>query len=68
MDIQRYLEKNKLSQEEFAQKMGVTQGAVWQWINWGVSAERAVAIEKKTRGAITRQDLRPDLFLRERVA
>ena len=64
MDIQAYLEKHKLSQEQFGRKVGVTQGAVWQWINGRVQVDpkRAIKIERATRGQIKRHELRPDLY------
>lgn len=67
MNIPAYLEKHDLTQEQFAKKLGVSQGLVWQWINGEtrVTPDRAKAIEKKTAGEITRQDLRPDIWERE---
>lgn len=70
MHIQAYLEKHRLSQAQFAEKIGVTQGAVWQWIQWldnpnkgtRMSAEKAKEIEDRTEGEITRHDLRPDIY------
>lgn len=64
MDIKAYLEKHQLSQEQFAKQIGVSQGLVWQWIEGRtrITAERAVEIEKKTEGEITRHALRPDLY------
>jgi len=70
MKISAYLEKHKLSQEQFAKLLGVSQGLVWQWLEGKtrITAERAKEIEGKTRGEITRHDLRPDLFDRARAA
>lgn len=64
MDIRTYLEKHGKSQEQFAKDIGVTQGLVWQWLDGRqrITAERAIEIEQKTRGEITRHDLRSDLF------
>lgn len=64
MDIKAYLGKHQLSQEQFAKQIGVSQGLVWQWIEGRtrITAERAVEIEDKTDGEITRQALRPDLY------
>ncbi len=47
-----------------ATRLGVSQGLVWQWLNGKtrIPAERAIDIETKTSGAITRYDLRPDIF------
>lgn len=64
MDIKTYLKKHECSQQEFADKIGVSQGLVWQWLegHTRITAERALEIEEKTRGEIKREDLRPDLY------
>ena len=64
------MEKHELSQEGFAKLVGVSQAMVSQWMTGArpVSAERAVVIEEKTEGKIRRHDLRPDIFLKARVA
>lgn len=68
MILKSYLRVSKLSQSEFARQLGVTQGAVWQWIEGvqRVSAENAKRIEEITGGAVTRHDLRPDLWPAEK--
>lgn len=70
--IERHLEKHGLSQEEFAKKFkpAVSQGLIWQWIEWlknpkkgtRITAERAKEIEEITGGEIKRWELRPDVF------
>ena len=50
------------SQAALARACGVSQMAVSKWTRHGVPPERALQIEKLTDGAVTRQDLRPDLF------
>lgn len=63
MDIRAYLEKNGMTQREFGALIGVTQSRVSQWLaGETIEAERAIAIEEKTDGAIRRHELRPDLF------
>jgi DNA-binding transcriptional regulator YdaS (Cro superfamily) len=63
MDIRSYMEKHSLTQEEFGRLVDVTQAMVSLWLSGEpVSPERARVIEKKTRGAISRMDLRPDVF------
>jgi DNA-binding transcriptional regulator YdaS (Cro superfamily) len=52
-------------QSQLARSLGgkVRQGYVWKWLRRGYPpAEHAVAIERATRGAVTRYDLRPDVF------
>jgi DNA-binding transcriptional regulator YdaS (Cro superfamily) len=50
-------------QAAFAKACGVTQAAVSKWTRGQrVSAESAIAIEKATDGAVTKEELRPDLF------
>ena len=52
------------TQTAFAEALGVTQSAVSQWVTGEqrITAERAKEIEELTRGAITKQELRPDIF------
>lgn len=61
MDLRSFVEK--YGQTGAAKKLGVTQGAVWQWLNGQrITAERAVDIEAKSGGEITRHELLPDIF------
>lgn len=62
MNILTYLAARKMSQADFAKVLGVSQGLVCQWIKKRrpVAADRCVAIERATFGAVTRRDLRPD--------
>lgn len=64
MDIRAYLDKHRLSQEQFGKLLGKSQGLVWQWLNGRtqITAEMANTIEERTKGAIKRHELRPDLF------
>lgn len=41
--------------------LGVTRSAVTQWLTTGVPAERCPVIERATNGAVTCEDLRPDV-------
>lgn len=67
MNIPAYLEKHSLTQEQFAKKIGVSQGLVWQWLKGKtrVSPEKAKAIEVSTEREITKAELRPDLWGQE---
>lgn len=51
-------------QAELARRVGVTPAAVTQWVRGRrpVPPERCRAIEDATGGAVTRYDLRPDIF------
>lgn len=63
MNISEYLAKEKLSQAAFAALVDVTQGRVSQWLKGEtIPVERALAIEAATKHAVTRYDLRPDVF------
>lgn len=42
--------------------LGVSAPAVSQWKKTGAPAERCVALEHATAGAVTRYELRPDVF------
>lgn len=62
--LRAYIKRHRLSQEEFAVQLDVSQGMVWQWLNGRrrVSAERAKQIEEVTDGEIMRSQIRPDIF------
>lgn len=63
MNIAEYLRETGLTQEEFAARVGVTQGRVSQWIaGERVSAERVLRIEQATQGQVSRYELRPDVY------
>jgi len=52
-------------QSAMARLCGVKQGHVWFWLNkrkGKLPAELALLIEHVTHGAVTRHDLRPDIF------
>ena len=55
-----------MSQAELARHLEVTPGLVWQWLNGHrrIAAEQVLPIEKATDGAVTRHELRPDLYPR----
>jgi hypothetical protein len=64
MDIREYLEKQDLSQKEFGDQIGVSQGLVWQWIEGRtrIDPKHFEKIEEVTDGKVTRQECRPDIF------
>ena len=45
---------------DLAKLLGITESAVSQWKT--VPPDRAIEIERKTKGKVTRYDLRPDYF------
>lgn len=49
------------SQTLLAKHLGVTQGAVHQWITSGVPIERCIPIERLTGGAVRCEEMRPDV-------
>lgn len=51
-------------QSKLARAIGVKQAHVWYWLNKAkqVPAEHVLPIERATEGAVTRHELRPDLF------
>jgi DNA-binding transcriptional regulator YdaS (Cro superfamily) len=64
MTLSEYLESNRLTQAQFADLIGKSQGMVSHWINGRHQVEAADAkkIETVTKGAVLRHELRPDLF------
>ena len=62
MDISDYLKESNQTQIEFAKTLGVSQPMVGFWIHGKPpTIERAIQIEKLTHGAVTCEELRPDL-------
>jgi len=52
-------------QTALARAIGVQQPHVWNWLNRAhgvVPAEYCMKIEAATKGAVTRYELRPDVF------
>ena len=48
---------------KLAKKVGVKPPTVYSWLRTGrAPAERCIAIEQATGGAVTRYELRPDVF------
>lgn len=62
--IKSYRTKEQLSQTQFANLIGATQGLInhWESGRQQPSARMAITIEKATQGAINRTNIRPDLF------
>ncbi len=56
------------SQGKVARICGVKQPSVWAWVNNGVTlpAEHVLKIEEAS--GVSRHDLRPDIYPRERAA
>ena len=72
MNISSYIKENRLTQKKFGALVGVSPGMVWQWIALEkgrpgrlarVTAEKAIEIEKATNGLVSREELRPDIFM-----
>lgn len=63
MKLHDYLQSRRVTQTELADRLGITQGAVWQWLagRKPVSAESCIAIERVTEGEVRCEDLRPDI-------
>lgn len=53
-----------VSQKEAGNLLNITQPAIHKWMTGKSkpSAKHAIAIERATKGAVTRYDLRPDVF------
>jgi DNA-binding transcriptional regulator YdaS (Cro superfamily) len=64
MDISTYIRQAGLTQQEFADRVGCTQGAVSQWLMGKnkPSPKRAIDIERATDGAVTAEELCPEVF------
>ncbi len=51
-------------QTALAKTVDVKQGHVWWWLNKSgkAPAEKCIGIERATNGAVTRHELRPDIY------
>lgn len=61
MQLKDYLQKH--TQAELARSLGVTPGAVNQWVSGKtrLTAERCIRIEEATLGQVRCEDMRPDV-------
>lgn len=68
--LAEYLKQTGISQADFGARLDapVSQSAVSQWIAKKVPAERVLEVERASGGALSRHELRPDLYPREQVA
>lgn len=66
MQLREYLDQPEQSQQKLADRMGVSQGLISQWLNWlegrvknasKVAPETAIRIEAATDGAVTCEEL-----------
>ncbi|MGE8367026.1 YdaS family helix-turn-helix protein [Cupriavidus basilensis] len=59
MKLADYLDTTRTSQSAFAERLGVSQGLVHQWLTGKrpISAEKCPEIEKLTGGAVTCEEL-----------
>jgi DNA-binding transcriptional regulator YdaS (Cro superfamily) len=56
------------TQSALAKRLGVSAYAVTKWKKNQIPAERVLDIERACNGAVTRHDLRPDLYPRDHAA
>ncbi|WP_434779058.1 transcriptional regulator [Neisseria sp. Ec49-e6-T10] len=54
------------SQAALGRQLGLQRSAINSWVKKRsiIPAETAISIEKITNGAVSREDLRPDLFIK----
>lgn len=50
------------TQQQLADVLGIKSPSITEWHKRKVPVERCAAIEQATDGAVTRQELRPDVF------
>ena len=62
--LRTYLNKNNLTQQQFADQLGCSQSLVSQWLNGQVemTADWALEIERSTQREVLRQKLIPRLY------
>lgn len=64
MNLQTYLQQHQVSQAQFAKRLGVSQGLVWQWVNGktALTVDRVKQIAVETGHEVTPHELMPDVF------
>jgi DNA-binding transcriptional regulator YdaS (Cro superfamily) len=62
--LDAYLRTEEITQREFAELIGCSQSLVSQWLSGDVemTADWALEIERRTKGALLRQHLLPRLY------
>lgn len=62
--LRSYRTKHGISLEDFAKRLGIAEVTLRSLENGNrtITAERAKEIEEQTNGALTREQLRPDIF------
>lgn len=62
--LRLYRESLKLDPAAFAKSLGIAESTLRSLENGNrtITAERAVEIEERTKGGLTRHQLRPDIF------
>lgn len=68
--IQEYLNRHNLTQHQFAERLGVSQSLVSQWITGAtrLNEDTAAMVILASGNELTAQDLFPKLFLSRRAA
>ncbi len=59
-ELRKYLDAERGRGSELARELDVTPGAIWQWADFQVPAERLFKVAEITK--IPVQALRPDMF------
>lgn len=62
MNLKQYIQANRGEGTRLAEALGIDKSYLSQMVGKDrpISAERCVAIERETDGAVTRRDLRPE--------
>ena len=62
MNLAQYFQHGLVRKADFSRSLGISPSLLHQWVNGirPVSIQYCRAIEEKTNGEVTRQDLRPD--------
>lgn len=62
MDLATFVRQH--GQQDAAETLGVSQSAISHWLRGRkpITGERAIKIEERTGGKVTRYELRPDMF------
>lgn len=54
------------NQNALATKLGIKQSSISKWLSRQIPANQVIKLEKLSKGKVTRYDLRPDLYPKEK--
>lgn len=67
MNLKTYIKQQRGIANTVAEELGVTTQSIRDWAKNRVPAERVFGVFKATRGLVTPEEMRPDIYPREHI-